>query len=315
MAVARDLYEGKPAIYVNYLGYDEMAHADGPRSARAMQALREIDRAIEKLWAVIRRVPEHQYDAYVLADHGQSTCTPYQEVTHGRRLERWIFDAFLHPEGAEVPEPARVGLRQGVHTRRAETRAVIQRFMNYTDEDYFRRPDPEAYESDGVRAISAGPNAFLYVKEAREPLDEATLENRFPGLTEQLSRNPAIGFVLARSANGGAPVCYWQGNRCELDQSRPGPFAQRDDTALVIKGIDDLMKMPSAGDLVIYGTDSPSGTVSFICEHGAHAGPAASEMHTFILRPVHATIPPDITHPTQLYSHFMRYHSPEGRAS
>jgi hypothetical protein len=75
------------------------------------------------------------------------------------------------------------------------------------------------------------------------------------------------------------------------------------------------MKMSSAGDLVIYGTDSPSGTVSFICEHGAHAGPAANEMHTFILRPGHVTIPPDITHPMQLYSHFMRYQSPEGRAS
>jgi hypothetical protein len=315
MAVARDLYEGKPAIYVNYLGYDEMAHADGPRSRRAMQALREIDRAVEKLWGVIRRIPEHQYDAYVLSDHGQSACTPYQEVTHGKRLERWIFDAFLHPEGAEVPEPARVGLRRGVRTRRAETRAMIQRFMNYTDEDYFRRADPEAYESDGVRAISAGPNAFLYMKEAREPLDEATLENQFPGLPDKLSRSPGIGFVLARSANGGAPVCYWQGNRCELDQSRPGPFAQRDDAALVIKAIDNLMKMPSSGDLVIYGTDSPSGTVSFIPEHGAHAGPAATEMHTFILRPGHVTIPPDITHPMQLYSHFMRYHSPQGRAS
>ena len=26
MAVSRDLYEGVPAIYVNYLGYDETAH-------------------------------------------------------------------------------------------------------------------------------------------------------------------------------------------------------------------------------------------------------------------------------------------------
>jgi hypothetical protein len=309
MAVARDLYEGKPAIYVNYLGYDEMAHADGPRSGRAMQALREIDHAIETLWGVIRRVPEHQYDAYVLADHGQSACTPYQQVTHGKRLERWIFDAFLHPQGAEAPEPARVGLRRGVRARRAETRGMIQRFMNYTNEDYFRRPDPEAYENDGIRAISAGPNAFIYVKDAREPLDDAALDDRFPGLADKLSRSPGIGFVLARSHSGGAPICYWQGNRCELDRSQPGPFAGRDDVALVIEGIADLMKMRSAGDLVIYGTDAPSGNVSFIPEHGGHAGPGVTEMHTFILRPGNVTLPQDITHPTQLYPHFMRYHS------
>jgi hypothetical protein len=312
MAVARDLYAGKPAIYVNYLGYDEMAHADGPRSRRSMQALREIDGAIETLWSVIRRVPEHQYDAYVLADHGQSACTPYQQVTHGKRLERWIFDAFLHPEGAPVPEAARVGLRRGVRARRAETPAMIQRFMNYTDEDYFRRADPEAYENNGIRAIAAGPNAFLYVKHAREPLDEAALEKRFPGLPDKLSRSPGIGFVLVRSGNGGTPVCYWQGNRCELDQSRPGPFAKRNDAALVIKGIDDLMKMPSAGDLVIYGTDAPSGNVSFIPERGGHAGPGATEMQTFILRPGDVSTPANITHPTQLYPHFMRYHLPSG---
>jgi hypothetical protein len=315
MAVARDLYEGKPAIYVNYLGYDEMAHAEGPRSGRAMQALREVDRAIAALWAVMRRVPEHRYDAYVLADHGQSDCKPYQEVTHGKRLERWIFDAFLHPEGAAAPEAPRVGLRRGIRARRAETPAMMQRFMNYTDEDYYRRADPEAFEKGGVRAISAGPNAFLYAKDSREPLDEAALQRRFPGLARKLSASPGIGFVLARGQNGGGPVCYWRGNRCELADSQPGPFAERDDAALVLEGIGDLMRMPSAGDLVIYGNDTPDGTVSFIPERGAHAGPSAAEMQTFILRPRHVTLPADITHPTQLYAHFLRYHSPERRAT
>jgi hypothetical protein len=135
-----------------------------------MQALHELDQSIEQLWTVLRRVPEHRYDAYILADHGQSTCTPFSELTHGRRLERWIFDGFLNPERAGEPEAARVGLWQGLRERQAETKGIIQRFMNYLDEDYLRCPDPEAHEQDGVRAISAGPNAFLYVKDAKEPL-------------------------------------------------------------------------------------------------------------------------------------------------
>ena len=76
---------------------------------------------------------------------------------------------------------------------------------------------------------------------------------------------------------------------------------------LVLEGIENLMKMRSAGDLVIYGTDSPDGYVSFICEHGAHAGPGASEMHTFIIRPAKVTLPLPISHPVQLYDHFIRY--------
>jgi hypothetical protein len=284
-----------------------MAHRYGPSSDDAMQALSEVDQSIEQLWTVMRRVPEHRYDAYILADHGQCACTPFSDLSHGKRLERWIFDGFLNPERAAEPDAARVGLWQGLRERQAETRGMIQRFMNYLDEDYLRRPDPEAHEQDGVRAISAGPNAFLYVKDSNEPLDAAVMEERFPGLAERLSRSPGIGFVLARSANGNGPLCWWQGQRCALNPTQPGPFAGRDDAAVVVEGIENLMKMRSAGDLVIYGTDSPDGHVSFLREHGAHAGPGATEMHTFIMCPTATALPSPISHPVQLYDHFIRY--------
>ena len=71
------------------------------------------------------------------------------------------------------------------------------------------------------------------------------------------------------------------------------------------------MAMPSAGDLVIYGIDAPGGHVSFIPERGAHAGPSPEEMHTFIVRLREAALPLPITHPVQLYDHFMRYQSGE----
>jgi hypothetical protein len=47
--------------------------------------------------------------------------------------------------------------------------------------------------------------------------------------------------------------------------------------------------------------------VSFIHEQGAHAGPGANEMHTFIVRPAAVTLPSPISHPVQLYDHFIRY--------
>jgi hypothetical protein len=272
-----------------------------------MQALREIDHAIEQLWRVIRRVPEHKYDAYILSDHGQSSCKPYVDLTKGRCLERWVFDEFLDPSGAAKPEAPRGGLRSGIKARRVGTEGMVQQFMNYIDEDYFRRPDPEAYETYGMRAISAGPNAFLYCLDAKTPLDAYALERRFPGLGEKLSVSAGIGFVFARSGNGGGPLCYWRGKRFELREGEPGPFADRADSALVVQGVADLMKMPSAGDFVIYGTDAPDGTVSFIPEHGAHAGPSFDEMQTFIVRPPGTALPQSITHPTQLYAHFIRY--------
>jgi hypothetical protein len=306
--VSRDLYGGVPAIYVNYVDYDVTAHAFGPRSGRALRSLRRIDRAIHQLWRVSRRVPEHRYDVYVLSDHGQAQCIPYRDLTGGRRLERWIFEDALARVGPGESETSRSGLMAGIGARRRGTTGLFQHFLNYLDEDFLRRGEPEAHQQDGVRVIAAGPNAFLYVLDAAAPLDADALERRFPGLAEELSRHVGIGFVLARSEGG--PHCFSRGKRYRLGDSEPGPFAGRADAALVVQGLSDLMAMRSAGDLVIYGIDAPRGHVSFIPEIGAHAGPSPEELHTFIVRPAAVTLPSPLTHPVQLYEHFIRYQPP-----
>lgn len=307
LAASRDLYAGSPAVYVNYVDYDVAAHAFGPRSRRALLTLRRVDRAIGQLWRVTQRVPEHQYDLYILSDHGQTPCTSYQDLTGGRRFERWIFDRFLDPAHAGTAEPRpQSGLVRGIQARSRGTTALFQHFLNYLEEDFLQRSDPEAYERDGIRVIAAGPNAFLYVLGVTAPLEADALDDRFPQLGEELSRSPGVGFVLARSRGG--PLCFRDGKRYQLRDGVPGPFAERTDAPLVVRGIMDLMAMPSAGDFVIYGIDAPEGHVSFIPEElGAHAGPSPEEMNTFIVRPANVQLPSPIIHPVQLYGHFVRY--------
>src|SRR5215470_15396599 len=84
LAVARDLYGGVPAIYVNYLDYDVFSHAYGPRHPRALRSLRRIDDSIKKIWRVCRRVSEHRYDLYVLSDHGLA----HTQAPRGRSCTR-----------------------------------------------------------------------------------------------------------------------------------------------------------------------------------------------------------------------------------
>jgi Type I phosphodiesterase / nucleotide pyrophosphatase len=306
LAVSRDLYAGTAAVYVNYVDYDEAAHSFGPRSRPALVSLRRVDRAIRQLWRVARRVPEHQYDLYILSDHGQAACTPYRDVNGGQRFERWIFNQFLAPKPTPAPdERSQFGLAHGIRTRRQGTTGLFQQFVNYIDLDFLRRSDPEAHQQDGVRVIAAGPNAFLYVLGAAAPLEADALDDRFPGLAQKLSQSPGVGFVLARSSKG--PICFWRGERYHFAVASPEPFADRPDASLVVQGIADLMSMPSAGDLVIYGIDAPQGHVSFMPEFGAHAGPSPDELHTFLVRPPKVNLPSPIIHPVQLYDHFIRY--------
>jgi hypothetical protein len=311
LAVSRDLYAGVPAIYVNYLDYDVFAHAFGPRHRRALRALRRVDRSIHQLARVMRRVPEYQYDLYVLSDHGQALCTPYGTLVGGQSFARHLFEEFFIPahqhEVAPVP-PRERRLVRGIQAyRRHAAPGIWQRFVNYLEKDFpwLLGELRQAQERDGVRVIAAGPNAFVYFLDSEAPLAVEAIDRRAPSLVDDLSRGRGIGFVLARSADG--PLCVWRGKRYRLGPEEPGPFAGRDDLPVVLDGIRDLMTMPSAGDLVIYGNDAPEGNVSYVPEVGAHAGPSADELHTFVVAPLGACLPSPITHPIQLYPHFAAY--------
>ena len=311
LAVSRDLYAGVPAIYVNYLDYDVFAHSYGPRHPRALRALARVDRSLRQLGEILRRVPEYGYEVYVLSDHGQAATVPYSRVRAGKRLERELFDEYLLPahqhESACCPPfaPRRSRLASGIDAYHDAAPAVWQRFVNYLEDDFpwVLGEVRQAREHGGVRVVVAGPNAFVYFLDTAAPLTLEGVDERAPSLADDISRGPGIGFVLARSADG--PVCVWRGKRYRLRAEEAGPFAGRPDLGLVLDGIRDLMAMRSAGDLVIYGNGSPDGDVSFIPEHGAHAGPSADELHTFIITPPGARLPSPLTHPTQLYGHFI----------
>jgi len=312
LSASRDVYAGAPAVYVNYLDYDVFAHAFGPRHRRALRSLRHVDRSIRQLWRVVRRVPGHRYEMYVLSDHGQAHCRPYQTVSGGQPIERVFFQTFFRPAGLhEVSPSAPHGRRlaAGIRAFRSHRApGAVQRFMNYLERDFPRLMGelPESHERDGVRVIGAGPNAFVYFLDRPDPLTIEDVDGRYPGLADEVARSRGVGFVLARS-RGGRPLCLWRGKRYPVDGEAVGPFVGRADWPLVAAGIRDLMAMRCAGDLVIYGHDSPDGTVSYVAEVGAHAGPAPEEMECFVVCPPGVTLPEPITHPTQLYPHFAAY--------
>jgi hypothetical protein len=261
LLVSADLYRGVPAVYVNFLDYDVFAHAFGPEDRLALRALRRVDRSIQQLARIIRRLPDLGYDLYILSDHGQTPSRPFSRISRGRSLEQVVREAL-----------------GGV--------------------------------GDGVKLIAAGPNAFVYFTDRADPLTEAQIESRHPRALARLSRHRGIGLVLARGPSG--PVCWYRGQRAPLarrpDPTTRDPFSRRADRALVVAGLRDLMAMPSAGDIVLYGTGAPGGHVSFIDELGAHAGPSEEELHTFILHPPSVRLPAGpLVHPVQLYPHFLAY--------
>ena len=309
LSVSADLYRGVPAVYVNFLDYDVFAHAFGPAHPAALRALHHIDNAIGQLLRITERLPERRYDLYVLSDHGQTRTRSFAQVSGGQSLEEVVRGIF----GQSLPEsvrPDRTAPRAGVTRqlagyRQPEARGILQRFFNHLEQ-----PRPRVLTTDGeetVRIITAGPNAFVYFLDSVEPLPFEEIERRHPGAAVLLSKHPGVGLVLARSAGG--PLCWWRGQLVSLgSDGADGPFADREDRGLVLDGLRDLMAMPSAGDLVVYGIGAPESDISFIPERGAHAGPSEHELRTFIISPAAAPVTGPVRHPVELYPHFAAYH-------
>ena len=79
-ASLNDMCEGRAAIYVDLLGYDEVSHHSGPERADTLAVLRDLDRQIGRIERAVRWAPR-PYRLVVLSDHGQTQGATFDERT------------------------------------------------------------------------------------------------------------------------------------------------------------------------------------------------------------------------------------------
>jgi hypothetical protein len=314
LGVTADLYAGVPALYVNFVDYDVVAHELGPRHPAAFRALRGVDQSIERLARVVRRLPELGYDLFVLSDHGQIRSVPFHAVVEGTSVAEAILACFGPARGdaaaaAGPAPPAPPMPRDGdppvpfwPFTRRWQRNLAVA-----------ERPVRErnAVWVGGLCVVPAGPNVNVYLVHTPGRVLAEEIETRYPGGLVRLSRHAAIGFVLVRDARG--PVCYYRGDVLRIPPA-PGstgcPVFDRPDRDIVVRGLQDLLSMPSSGDVVLYGNYADAGCVNFLGERGSHAGPSEAELYAFLAAPPHVDFDfGAVTRARDLHPLFARYHA------
>jgi hypothetical protein len=316
LGVTADVYAGVPALYVNFVDHDVAAHGLGPRHPAALRTLRGVDRSIGRIARVIRRVPALGYDLYVLSDHGQIRSIPFHEVAGAGTVAGTVLAclgpsqsgagptgaASPPPRDADPPMPLWPFVRNGPSRLAAVERQVRER---------------NAVWVGGLCVVPAGPNVNVYLTHTPARVLTEEIEARYPGALLRLSRHPAVGFVLARDARG--PVCYYRGAVLRIPPP-PGstgcPLFDRPDRGIVVRGLQDLLDMPSSGDVILYGHYAEPGCVNFLGERGSHAGPSEAELYGFIAAPPH--VPFDfggVACARDLHPLFARYQRATGGAA
>lgn len=313
LGVTADVYAGVPAIWVNLVDYDVSAHALGPTHPIALRTLRAVDASVADVARAVDRVPDLRYDLFVLSDHGQVRSVPFTRLSGGAPFADVVLGAFGRPVVAGPPPRPAPDPEAVAPMPLWPFAPAWQRHLEYVER---RVQERNAVWAGGLCVVPAGPNANVYLTHTPDRVRVEEIEARYPGALGRLSRHPGIGFVLARAAAGA--VCYYRGEVLRIPPP-PGPTGcpvfDRPDREAVLRGLADLLAMPSAGDVVLYGHYTASGCVSFLGEPGSHAGPSEGELYAFVLAPPGVDFAFDaVTRPRELYALFAGY-GPEGGPS
>ncbi|HWV58474.1 MAG TPA: alkaline phosphatase family protein [Longimicrobiales bacterium] len=331
LAVLLDIYTGVPAIYTTYNVYDEFAHHIGPSSNTALKGLRALDRRIGEILRMRARLPGRPYDVFILSDHGQTPAVPYR-VKYGETLGDTVVNAVQHGvfvlastgEFAPAGETVAMLLREleevGATSPRPGRRVGI-RFTRWIRRHYRIFPlVPETVrvsDDDKLVVTYSSSLAHLYWTEPEHPLslDEIRANPEFRALYYFLVAHRGIGPVITRLLDAahvedafGRALVTPDGEIEVLEGE--DPLAGYASTDVERRAIVDLVRMPNAGDLILFGAYDPE-TDTCVCfddQVGAHGALGGRQFWPFLL--TEPGIMPDgmeIRDPLDLYPVFDRY--------
>jgi hypothetical protein len=327
LGIRLDIFRGVPAIYANYIGYDEIAHHFGPRSPAAYRALKSLDRQIRDVHRAIDTIALRPYDLFVMSDHGMTESLPFHHV-YGQTLGQFIAGHGVQPPKAgeletrhyhdlaalqQVEElSAEIGPRTSSATGFFVDRAM--RLAMRIGTGPLQAGLADAAESP-VLAIYSSALANVYFTDLKQVPDLATIDQIAPGLLESLASHPGIGIVLVRSAGHtfalyrGRRVCLETAARDDLDF-----LAALDEPDLVREQLIALAAMPSAGDLLVFGAYDGHRVINFEDHVGAHGGLGGVQMFPFMAAPSDlASTFEGITDATELHPFFAHRYQLNGR--
>ena len=271
IVVKLSITQGKPVIYANFLGYDEQAHRRGPSAKFAHWGLKGIDKVIEDIFRTARRADSRDYELIVFSDHGQEEAQIY-EFEFGETIQEAVKNSLQEgPLGERIVQRIDWS-KQSMHLDQRMRRMMRRR--GRTD-----APKITADElANNVIVTALGPLGHIYFP---IPVSDTIKADCATHLVER-ENVPLVmyrkedGRILARNARG-----LWT-----LPEDIPEVCGAHHNFARELE--EDIVRLcehPDAGDLLISGSDPDKQTITFVQEHGAHAGMGVQETRGFALIP------------------------------
>lgn len=327
LGIRLDIFRGVPAVYANYIGYDEVAHHLGPRSISAYRTLKALDRQVRDVKKAIDSIALRPYDLYVMSDHGMTESLPFHHV-YGQTLGQFIASHGVDPpiaseldtrpyrDLATLQQVEELSAEIGPRTSSA-TEFLVDRAMRLAmriGTGPLQAGLADAADSP-VLAIYSSALANVYFTDLGHRPDVWEIEKRAPGLLDSLVQHPGIGLILVRSE--GATLALHVAGRVVLENAGEKDLkflSLYDEPELVRSQLIHLACMPSAGDLLVFGAYDGHTVINFEDQGGAHGGLGGPQMFPFMASPNSVDTSFDaVVDATELNGIFMHRYQLNGR--
>lgn len=277
-----DMADGRSAIYVDFLGYDEVAHHSGPERPDAMAVLRDIDRQIARLERS-SRFTGRPYRIVVLSDHGQTQGAPFADrygVSLAELVEQSVDLAITGDPDSDAGRTESSAMWGAQRSRNTKSRA-------------------SGPELDQPIVLGSGSLGLIYLPGPGPRLTRSHIDRVYPGLIQRLVTHPGIGFVLVATgeATGDeAPPGFVLGANGQVDVltgevTGENPLTPFGDGALA--KIRRAHGYRDVADLMVNSMYDPvlDEVAPFEHQVGSHGGMGGPQTEPFLLAPVDMDIP------------------------
>ncbi|MDT7699758.1 MAG: hypothetical protein QOJ30_2083 [Pseudonocardiales bacterium] len=321
-ALIEDMLDGRPAVYADFLGYDEVAHHSGIERVDVLSVLRSIDQQIGRLHRAAHLAPR-PYLIVALSDHGQTQGQAFSD-RFGETIEtlvgrlcggtppvpkrRWF--GLGRPRPTPAQRSARrtaEGWQVGAALAEASSGAgVIARRLRARVERAGAAPEKHRTESGrpglvtrvapGVVVVPSGHVAMVSFTEHEGRVDLETIEREFPELLPSLVDHPGVGFMLVHSSEFGPVVLGRDG----LHRLRTGLVIGEDPLADYGPYAADLVRrvdtFPRCPDIMINSRYDPArdDASPFEPHVGSHGGLGGPQSRGFLMYPRELPAPGEI---------------------
>ncbi|HEY5629359.1 MAG TPA: alkaline phosphatase family protein [Candidatus Limnocylindrales bacterium] len=298
--VCREIAKGRPTIYVDFTGYDEIAHHCGPGRPETAGALRKIDTSLREVVRAIDHAAR-PYDLVVLSDHGQSLGLPFRQrfgVTLQQVVARLSESRVMMAEAPRATEHDDLVIRLVGHLFGGRAASGLggllarrggsshHRASRLVDSRGAPIANPADEQIADVVVCSSGNLGLVYFTELPEPATRADIDRRYPGLLEHLVAHPGVDIVVVRVGQGLSAIGR-QGTRDLVTGLVEGidPLAPFEPVAAA--GLRRLASFHNSGDVIVIGHyDQKTGqVVSFEDLVGSHGGLGGPQSEPFIAHP------------------------------